>query len=135
VRKNPNRHFADNVIFARSLLVTISRRLLLSVIPLVVLAGAKAEADTASSWDGTWTGLMGRLNPAPISVTIAQNKVVSYTVRGAPFDIQYSRITPATVSFGDRDHYSVRLTRTGDKSASARAHGRIGYGFTSLTKQ
>jgi hypothetical protein len=111
-----------------------------SRIAFVALAFASlppAAHSSERSWDGTWTGVMGRLPTvkSPVAVTIAKDKVVSYTVRGAPFDIQYSSVTPASVSFGDREHYFVTINRTGDTTASAIAHGRKGFGTSSLTRQ
>jgi len=112
------------------------RSLLIAVLPALLIPSAAAWAQNAS-WDGTWTGALGGLagETSPISITIAGDKVASYTVRGAPFNIQYSKVTPTTVSFGDRDHYAVKLTKTSDTTASARAHGRNGYAHALLTKQ
>jgi hypothetical protein len=112
----------------------IGRRFLLVAVPLAFLMpGGASQAEEKNAWDGTWTGLLG--NVSPIAVTIADDKVVSYTIRGAPFDIQYSKVTPTKVSFGDRDHYAMHLTKTGDTTASARVHGRLGYGSASLSRQ
>jgi hypothetical protein len=114
--------------------MTIGRRFLLVAAPLAFLIPADAAwAQDKSAWNGTWTGLLH--NSAPIAVTIAGDKVVSYTIEGAPFDIQYSDVTPTKVSFGDRDHYFMKLTKTGDATASAIVHGRLGYGMASLAKQ
>jgi hypothetical protein len=112
--------------------MTIGRRLLLIAVPLALLASAAAHAQSQGAWDGAWTGLLG--NTAPIAVTIANDKVVSYTIKGAPHDIQYNKVTPTTVSFGDRDHYFMKLTRTGDATASASVHGRQGYASAALTR-
>jgi hypothetical protein len=115
--------------------MTIGRRFFLVVVPLAFLAPMPSQAaDNGSngSWDGTWTGLLNKR--APVSITIANGKVVSYAIEGAPLDIQYSKVTPTSVSFGDRDHYGVRLTKTNDTTASEIAHGRNGYGSASLTK-
>ena len=99
--------------------MTIDRRFLLIAISLAfsIPVGA-AQAAEKATWNGTWVGLLG--NMSPIAVTIANDKVVSYTIRGAPFDVQYSNVTPTKVSFGDRDHYSMQLVRTGDSTAAAR---------------
>jgi hypothetical protein len=113
--------------------VTIARRYLLIAIPLALFIPMAAGLAADGSWDGTWTGLLN--NKAPIAVTIANGKVVSYTIKGAPFDVQYSNITPMTVSFGDHDHLGVELTRTGDRTASETVHGRGGFGKAVLTKQ
>ena len=113
----------------------LDRRYLPIAVPLALLVSLQAAAaQNMAAWDGTWTGLLGRRYPTPIAITITQGKVVSYAVKGAPFDIQYSNIDPTSVSFGDRDHYFMKLTRTGDASASATVHGRLGYGSASLTK-
>jgi hypothetical protein len=115
-------------------LMTIGRRFLLIAVPLAFLNPAGVSwAQEKSAWEGTWTGLLR--NTAPIAVTIAGDKVVSYTIQGAAFDIQYSEVTPTKVSFGDRDHYFMKLTKTGDTTAAAIVHGRLGYGLASLAKQ
>jgi hypothetical protein len=114
--------------------MTIGRRFLLIAVPLALFVSATASrAEEKGAWDGTWTGLLG--NVSPIAVTIESGKVVSYTIRGAAFDIQYSNVTPSKVSFGDRDHYFMKLTKTGDATATARVHGRLGYGSASLARQ
>jgi hypothetical protein len=66
------------------------------------------------------------LHPWPISVTISRAKVVSFSEKGVPLDVRDSKITPTTVTFGDRIHYSTRLVKTGDKTASMTVHGRHG---------
>ena len=114
--------------------MTIGPRFLSIAVPLALLISAGATpAQEKGAWDGTWTGLLR--NAAPIAVTIAGDKVVSYTIQGAPFDIQYSEVTPTKVSFGDRDHYFMKLTKTGETTAAAIVHGRLGYGSASLAKQ
>ena len=115
----------------------VDRRFLLgALLPALLIAAAAARAQDLS-WDGVWTGAIGRLpgEASPLSITIAKGEVTAYTVRGAPFNIQYSNVTPTKVTFGDRNHYGVRLTRTGDATASARVHSRSGYGHASLTRQ
>jgi hypothetical protein len=114
--------------------MTITRILFVALLATPLLQGV-AYAESQSSWDGVWTGAVGRIDPSPISISIANDKVVSYTVGGAPFDIQYSRVTPTSVSFGDHDHYFMKLRKTSDATASGRVHGRIGTGLVSLTKQ
>ncbi len=112
------------------------RSLLFAVLPALFISAQAARAQDAS-WDGTWTGALSGLagKSAPISVTIAGGKVTTYTVRGAPFDIQYSNVTPTKVSFGDRDHYGVKLFRVSDTTATARTHGRMGYSHATLTRR
>jgi hypothetical protein len=128
------RHIAAGAIIFPEVLMTIGRRFLLIAVPLAFLNPAGVSwAQEKSAWNGTWTGLLG--NISPIAVTIADDKVVSYTTGGAAFDIQYSEVTPTKVSFGDRDHYFMKLVKTGDTTALARVHGRLGYGSASLAKQ
>jgi hypothetical protein len=62
----------------------------------------------------------------PVSVTIADGKVIGYTIRG---------VTVTIVSFGDRANYNVRITKRGDKVASGFAHSPLRDGTASLTKQ
>lgn len=115
--------------------MTIDRRFLLTAaLPALIVSLLTSRAAEASSWDGVWNGMLGTRYPWPIAVAIAGGKVVSYTENGASFAVQYTRITPTTVFFGDRDHYSVKLTRTGDATASAKVRGRIGTGYASLKK-
>jgi hypothetical protein len=111
--------------------MTHNRRFLLIAILLVVCAQAPRAAEN-TSWDGAWTGSLGRVSA--ISVTIANNKVVSYFFRGAPIKIVYDKITPAKVSFGDPDHYKMTLTRMSDAVASAIYRGRTGEATATLTK-
>jgi hypothetical protein len=116
--------------------MTIVRRfLLIAILPMLLISAHAVRAQAAWSWDGTWTGTLGPANPWPMSITITQGKVVSYTLKGTRFDVQYSKISPTTVSFGDRDNYVVKLRKTGDATASARTHGHISNGTASLTKQ
>jgi hypothetical protein len=115
--------------------MTVSRRLLLmAIVPAMMMSAQVVRADDSSPWDGTWSGSLGKSNPWQISVTIAQGKVVSYTEKGAAFDVNYTKASPTVITFGDRKHYSMKLTKTGDATAEARIHGRMGYGVGSLTR-
>jgi hypothetical protein len=116
--------------------MAVDRRLLLiASLPALLILSAPARAQGERSWDGTWTGLEGRHHVAPIEIAIANGKVVSYTLSGAPFEVQYSRVTPTKVSFGDRDHYYVSLKRTSEATASGQVRGRLGVGALSLTRR
>jgi hypothetical protein len=113
--------------------MTHNRRFLLIAIPFALVVSAQApRAAEDMSWDGAWTGSLGRVSA--ISVTIANNKVVSYFFRGAPIKIVYDKITPAKVSFGDPDHYKMTLTRISGAAASAIYRGRTGEAMATLTK-
>jgi hypothetical protein len=116
--------------------MALDRRLLpIASLPALLILSAPARAQDERSWDGTWTGVEGRHHIAPIEIAIADGKVVSYTLRGAPFEVQYSRVTPTKVSFGDRDHYYVRLERKSEATASGQIRGRLGVGALSLTRR
>jgi len=111
------------------------RRVLFNV-PLLLLFAPGGYAQTAWTWDGTWTGsLQNRAGlSSPISITIANDKVVSFLLRGAVFDVQYTKMTSDGVSFGDRDNYSVRLERT-DNRISATLRGRNGSEMALLARR
>lgn len=113
----------------------IDRRVLLAaILPAMLIFAQPSRADDAATWDGTWNGMLGKVKPWPISITIAQGKVVNFMENGAAFDVKFTKITPTTVLFGDEDHYSMKLIKTGDTTASARVHGRHGFGHGSITK-
>lgn len=102
------------------------------VIPLALLVPLPAQA--GSAWDGTWSGMLNKSDP--VSVTIADGKVVAYSIRGAaPYPIQFSMVTYNTVSFGDGTNYNVRITKRGERVASGFAHSPMGDGSAALTKQ
>jgi hypothetical protein len=115
--------------------MTYSRRFAFVVLASFPLLASPAFAQDQKSWDGVWTGVQGKEHAAPIQLSISDGKVVSYTLEGSPFNVQYSSITPTSVSFGDHDHYFVKLKRTGDTTAMGKIHGRIGTGALTLTRQ
>ena len=115
--------------------MTVIQRFALVALASLPLLVPPAFAQGEKSWDGVWSGVQGKGHAAPIQLSITDGKVVSYTLEGSPFQVQYSSITPTTVSFGDRDHCFVRLKRTGDTTAMGKIHGRIGTGALMLTRQ
>ena len=70
-----------------------------------------------------------------IQIAIVDGKVISYTLQGASFAVTYSNVTATVVSFGDRDHYFVKLKRTGETTAAGHFHDRAGAGAVTLTKE
>jgi hypothetical protein len=115
----------------------VIRRFLLFAIPVAFLVSSvSAEAQDKWTWDGTWTGMQRHApgEPWPVSITIANGKVASYIVKGAPFDIQYSSVDPTGVTFGDRDNYVMKITKTSDATAAAKIHGRHGSARAVLTR-
>jgi hypothetical protein len=115
--------------------MSIGRRLLpISILSAILFSPQAGLAGDADLWDGTWSGTLGRTNPWPISVSISHGKVVTFIEKGAPFDVQYSKVTAESVMFGDQRHYSMKLTKTGDTTAAVKVHGRHGVGTGVLTK-
>lgn len=114
--------------------MAVSRRFLFVAVSLAfIVSVTSSRATTHGSWDGVWKGSLEHVSP--LILTVANNKVVSYAIAGAAVAIQYSEATPTTLSFGDRDHFHVILTRTGDNTAAAKAHGRNGFGAGVFTKE
>lgn len=105
-----------------------------AILPALLVSPQMGRAADASVWDGTWSGVLGKVKPWPISVTIAQGKVVNFIENGAAFDVQFTKITPTMVVFGDPLHYSMKLIKTGDTTAAVKIHGRHGYGSGALSK-
>lgn len=114
--------------------MTRARRALLIALSVALLAPAAAsQAEQKSSWIGAWRGLLGKASA--ISVTINKNGAIAYVFRGAKMPIAYSRVTDNSVSFGDRDDYSMTLTQTGPNVVTATYHGRNGYATAVLRKR
>jgi|GEM_PF-4246609 hypothetical protein len=112
----------------------VNRRFLIAFAPGLLFA-TTCLAQEAQSWDGIWTGVDGRIESAPIQIAIADGKVISYTLKGAPLLVQYSKVTSNSVSFGDRDHYSVKLDKIGNTTASGQFRDRYGADALTLTKE
>ena len=106
---------------------------------LIAIAGTTflyalgSQGATIESWDGIWIGSLGHFSS--LTVRVANDQVISYTIQGTSVVVRYTKTTPTTLSFGDRDHFSVKLTRTGASSASAEVYGRNGIGSGVFTKQ
>ena len=114
--------------------MTMGHGLLTAGLIVAVLIPAAARAASKSWWDGTWAGLLNKSEP--VTVTIAGGRVVGYAIRGGePFGIQYSRVTLSTVSFGDREHFTVSIKKQSDSTAFGFAHSPMGDGSASLSRQ
>jgi hypothetical protein len=116
-------------------MLTLRFSLAATLLSVAVVAAAASYGQSANAWDGTWTGMQGRIDPGPIAISIVHGHVVSYTLRGSPFEIRYSSVTPTSVSFGDRDNYFVSIEKTGDATASGMVRGRLGEGKFRITRQ
>jgi hypothetical protein len=116
----------------------VSRRFLLLAVPLALLVcHVAAQTSDKLSWDGTWTGMQVHPPGPPwaASITITNGKVINYVVKDAVVDIKHSNVTPTRVTFGDRDNYVMKITKTNNTTASARVHGRHGSARALLTRQ
>jgi hypothetical protein len=112
----------------------VVRRRLLSLL-IATLGCAAIHSSYAAPldvWDGTWTGMLD--DRVSIAIRIANDKAVSYQIKGAPIGIKFSKISDDSVQFGDPDHYSVQLKRTGDATATASYYGRHGYSVINLIR-
>jgi hypothetical protein len=112
--------------------MNVRRRLLsLLIASLGCAAIPSSNAAPVNVWDGTWTGMLD--DQVAISIRIANDKAVSYEIKSTPIGIKFSKLSGNSVQFGDPDHYSMQLKRTGDATATASYHGRHGYSVTNLT--
>ena len=113
---------------------TGQRILGVAMLTAALFSAQASRGQDAASWDGTRNGTLGKNHPWPLSVSIANGKVVGFTEKGAAFDVQFAKVTPTSVFFGDKANYTVTLTRSGDTTASAKVQGRRGSGTALLTK-
>ena len=105
-----------------------------AMLTAILFSAQASRAQDAASWDGTWNGTLGKNHPWPISVSIANGKVVGFTEKGVSFDVRFAKVTPISVVFGDDVNYTVTLTKTGDTTSAAKVHSRRGSARASLTK-
>jgi hypothetical protein len=128
----------------------ISRRTAFAAIPLSILFVSSLQAApkrhvrherherherhaaATGSWSGTWSGSWG--GSQPTSITIAGNRVVSYTYQGASTPVTKSRVTLKSVTY-EGQGTTVTMTRTGATTASAKLHSQQGEGTAELTRQ
>ena len=83
----------------------------------MLVNGAVAHAASKLSWDGTWAGT---LNNEPVSVTIAEGKVVGYTIRGfSPLPIESASVSGRSVSLVIGAAYRVTITEQSERDAWA----------------
>jgi hypothetical protein len=113
------------------------RSLLFSVLAaLMFIAPSSWARDISRQWDGTWKGKIGPFVFSDVAVKIADGKVVSYTLRGAPFVIKFSKVSHNAVSFGDGENYYFRMKKAdGATTAIGTLRGRIGAGRATLSKE
>jgi hypothetical protein len=108
-------------------------RLFQTLLVGVALTSAGGVCAGDLSWDGTWSGNLGKQKPWPMTVVISRGKVVQFSEKGVPFDVRFSNPTANGIVFGDRSNYQVELSKTGN-AVSAEVHGRLGTGPARLTR-
>lgn len=104
-------------------------RLLIAAAMIAALSPA-AMAAPKTGWDGTWGGKATETT----SVTVAANKVVSYTYQGASTPVATSTVTLKSLTYGD-DCTVVTLTKTGRKTTFAALHTMQGDATAQLTRE
>ena len=91
------------------------------------LTSASAACAGDMSWDGTWSGNLGKQKPWPVTIVITRGKVVQFSERGVPFDVRFSNPTSNGIVFGDGSNYEVELSKAGNAVAGGSARA-IGHG-------
>ncbi|THD45467.1 MAG: hypothetical protein E7774_08005 [Bradyrhizobium sp.] len=88
----------------------------------------------ASGWNGTWSGEWGGNAQQATSVTVAGNRVVSYSYQGVSHPVAASVVTATKITYEDEGN-NVTLTRTGEKTAHATLHSGNNDATAELTLQ
>jgi hypothetical protein len=100
----------------------------------LALASAGGACAADASFDGTWSGKLGREKPWPVTIVIAKGKVIGFSEKGVPFEVRFSKATANGLVFGDGSNYQVELSKSGADAVSAQVHGRLGTGPARLTR-
>lgn len=109
------------------------RSLLLATV-LVVASFSAAPAAT-TGWDGTWSGAWGGDASQSTSVTVAGNRVVSFTYQGMSHPVASSNVTANRITYQDQGN-TVTLTKRSETTANAALHTQEGSNATAvLTRQ
>jgi hypothetical protein len=113
--------------------MTARHRLLsISIASLGWAAITLSYAASANVWDGIWSGMLD--DSVSVSIGIADDKAVSYEIKGTPIGIKFSKMSNNSLEFGDPRHYNIQLKRTGEATATASYYGRHGYSVINLTR-
>lgn len=108
------------------------RSLLLATV-LVVASSAAAPA-AMTGWNGTWSGAWGGNAGQSTSVTVAGNRVVSYTYQGVSHPVASSTVTADSVRYQDQGN-TVILTKRSATTANAALYTPQGTGTAVLTRR
>jgi len=108
-------------------------RWLLTALIMSVLC-APASAASRSGWDGTWSGVWGGKASETTSITVAGDRVVSYSYKGVSHPVASSNVSPKQITYEDQGN-TVTLTKKSETTADAALHGQEGDATAELTRQ
>ena len=110
------------------------RSLLLATV-LFAASSSAALAALPSGWDGTWSGEWGGDPNQATSITIAGNRVVSYTYQGMSHPVPGpSHVTSSMITY-QVDGNTVRLVKRSNTTVNAALHTPMGDGTAVLTRR
>ena len=106
---------------------------LLLVAVLIAAWSSTALSAIETGWDGTWSGAWGGDANQATSVTVAGNRVVSYTYPGFSHPVASSSVTANTITYQDHGN-TVTLTKRSPTTADAALHTPQGNAWAVLTR-
>lgn len=105
----------------------------LLVAVLIAASSSTALSAMQTGWDGTWSGAWGGDPSQATSVTVAGNRVVSYTYQGLSHPVASSNVTANSITYQDQGN-TVMLTRRSATTANATLNTPQGNGTAVLTR-
>jgi hypothetical protein len=106
----------------------------ISLAVMITAFSSAALAASKTGWDGTWSGAWGGKASEATSVTVADNKVVSYEYQGASHPVANSNVTATKITYEDQGN-SVTLTKTAETIAHATLHSDQGDATAELARK
>ena len=107
---------------------------LLLAAALVAAFSSSAMAVSRRGWDGTWSGLWGGKATETTSVTVAGDRVLSYTYQGVSHPVASSNVTARKITYEDQGN-TVTLIRKSETTAFAALHSSQGDATAVLTRR
>jgi hypothetical protein len=101
---------------------------------LLVASFSVALAASRSGWDGTWSGAWGGDPSQATSVTVAGDRVVSFTYQGMSHPVASSNVTASGIMYQDQGN-TVTLTKRSETTANAALQTQQGNATAVLTRQ
>lgn len=101
---------------------------------MTVASASAALAASKTGWDGTWSGAWGGQPDQAGSVTIAGDRVVSFTYQGILHPVASSNVTPAAITYQDQGNI-VTLTRLSPTTATATLQTPMGIATALYTRR